>query len=1217
MPKQVVPPKKLQREEELTGIARQRRATLRKREESKIKQVLKDIPSGGGGIPQRRKFGSGQGGTRAFNLAGARFAREEKAGRIQKAKLIAIIESTRKGRAITNAELNQIASDLASESVTSAEIQRELQKIKPTLELIERNREGIVSDVSTAQQGLQRTARTFFSRPEIRKKKKRIVIGKRPARIVPPRRGEIRPGEKFPLAKRGIPIPLFIPKEKPKPFPLAKRGIPIPLFIPKEKPKEKRFITQFIPALAVKPEEVIKKTLFEKPLPEFISGLPKVKPKIAKEIREEVIQPLPPIAKRVTKGVKFVTDPFGVAPFAKEKIVKPLIEKAKPFISQLGFRGARFTRVEDDYLQLYSRLLEKNTQKLFKKKVAEAKRKNIPVDQVQIIEQEAKQIEIQTRNQTIKRFNKEQQRALVATVIGQEVALGLSAVAVFVALRTPVSLQILGPVVPAIETAAVVTTIPTIGKGIEKVVTEFPVTPPGAPREILVAKEFGVFAPALFLPKIRKTKISKFFQREKFILDLPPKAQPFVRGVIDPAARQIGITQPIRKQFYQIKPEELSQEEWRTLVKTISEKYPGTVVFGSVAQEIFIPGSKPKDVDLAFVSVAERQQFNRDYIRALNRKAGREVVKKKGEKIVRTDTGKTVLDVKTIDRLRPKEGLPLVKGAEATILPPGFTFVKTAKGLRIKTITPGEQVARKGLGVTSVIFEGKKGRKRIKDIPAFIRGLESQAKQLAGKGERQTGILKDLNLRAAARLQREAEFLRSPGFRSFVKELHPGVEIPPAPPRILRKPIFVKGELPFQIRESVEQIEFKRKVLFLEDITGFFEPKKGIGLDVLQFGKGKRATLIHEKTHELTSRDLRGFSRKREARFEKDFSKLVKKTGRGKGQIKTIKQFYPRNQWDDELAARYAESFSEELTKPTTSLGRFVSKSWKKEFTKLERQQIVEGKVAAIELLQKINRDRTNRIIGREPSPLPLGVTRAPSVLPRVAPGLGLPSVFAPTRLPPTQVPRARPSRIPSVFGPPSRIPSKIPPSKIPSLVPPPTKVPPSIVPTPDITRLPTPSRFPGAPTPSRLLTPFRPRVPPPTRPLLRPRRLDRQPGFIAQAREIKRRPGGKVIEQDFVNLNKKPLSRNDALSLMARAVDQSAAATGRVVPTQRPAQQQNFDSYWQSNRGKFRRPMRKGKVISQNKFIERRAFRIDHPNEIAQITVKGWQAQRKRGRIF
>lgn len=133
------------------------------------------------------------------------------------------------------------------------------------------------------------------------------------------------------------------------------------------------------------------------------------------------------------------------------------------------------------------------------------------------------------------------------------------------------------------------------------------------------------------------------------------------------------------------------------------------------------------------------------------------------------------------------------------------------------------------------------------------------------------------------------------------------------------------------------------------------------------------------------------------------------------------------------------------------------------------------------------------------------------------------------------------------------------------------------------------------------------------TRPIIQP---PQTPTSVYPARggKKKRRGEGYVVRAKergkYITLNKKPLNYEAALSLGARAVDNSAAASFMVRRDKRKRPvTSRVDPYYGLNRYKFRQSKRGGSVV------EKRRYRIDTPGEVRKITVKGWMAQRRKKR--
>jgi len=97
---------------------------------------------------------------------------------------------------------------------------------------------------------------------------------------------------------------------------------------------------------------------------------------------------------------------------------------------------------------------------------------------------------------------------------------------------------------------------------------------------------------------------------------------------------------------------------------------------------------------------------------------------------------------------------------------------------------------------------------------------------------------------------------------------------------------------------------------------------------------------------------------------------------------------------------------------------------------------------------------------------------------------------------------------------------------------------------------------------------------------------------------------GKKFKEGKFIKVNKKPLSLRNAQALMAMALDNSAAASGRVVPVDAMAQEPRINLIpFESLQHKF---YKKGDV-----FIEKTKHRIDTPGEVKGISALGWYADK------
>ncbi len=103
------------------------------------------------------------------------------------------------------------------------------------------------------------------------------------------------------------------------------------------------------------------------------------------------------------------------------------------------------------------------------------------------------------------------------------------------------------------------------------------------------------------------------------------------------------------------------------------------------------------------------------------------------------------------------------------------------------------------------------------------------------------------------------------------------------------------------------------------------------------------------------------------------------------------------------------------------------------------------------------------------------------------------------------------------------------------------------------------------------------------------------------------------VGETQYKKINKKPQTLASALSTMAKKVDQTLSARGRVIRTKQKVDkkgkkipiQDTKDNYFQNNRTKFRRFRQRGGArtpLQSGEYIERQNFRLDTRGERKQI---------------
>ena len=267
--------------------------------------------------------------------------------------------------------------------------------------------------------------------------------------------------------------------------------------------------------------------------------------------------------------------------------------------------------------------------------------------------------------------------------------------------------------------------------------------------------------------------------------------------------------------------------------------------------------------------------------------------------------------------------------------------------------------------------------------------------------------------------------------------------------------------------------------------------------------------------------------------------------------------------------------------------------------------------------------------------PIGVGLGYAPSTIPTKLPSY-IPSVkidvppyvasYKPSDYVPGYVPTKAPPYVPTPTPPyvstyePPYVPTKAPPY-VSTYEPPyvPTKAPP-YVPTPSPPYIPTymPPYVPTTTPPYK--PPYAPGYTPTTIPPLPPppkKKILYLPdttyelfghtlgqGYHVYVKERHYIKGKKVKEGKMIRLSKRPLSRMDALSLGGMAIDNSAAATFEIKPTNAMAQEsliklKPFDKF----QDKF--------YMKDSKYIEKRENRIDTKGEVKGISALGWYAEK------
>jgi len=114
------------------------------------------------------------------------------------------------------------------------------------------------------------------------------------------------------------------------------------------------------------------------------------------------------------------------------------------------------------------------------------------------------------------------------------------------------------------------------------------------------------------------------------------------------------------------------------------------------------------------------------------------------------------------------------------------------------------------------------------------------------------------------------------------------------------------------------------------------------------------------------------------------------------------------------------------------------------------------------------------------------------------------------------------------------------------------------------------------------------------------------EPGYHVMVKDRMYVSGKKKHSERFFKLNKRPLSRSDAMSLGGSAVNESAAATFYIKPANKKAVSPRVPvTSWNMLSDMFYK--------RNDRFIERTSFRINTPGEIREISARGWYADRKK----
>jgi len=127
-------------------------------------------------------------------------------------------------------------------------------------------------------------------------------------------------------------------------------------------------------------------------------------------------------------------------------------------------------------------------------------------------------------------------------------------------------------------------------------------------------------------------------------------------------------------------------------------------------------------------------------------------------------------------------------------------------------------------------------------------------------------------------------------------------------------------------------------------------------------------------------------------------------------------------------------------------------------------------------------------------------------------------------------------------------------------------------------------------------------------------RRKAYQPGYHAYVKK----DATKKAKARYVKVTPNPMTKNQALGIGALVTDTTVSRTFKVKKAHKPAVPTRlYDFTWSQKRHKFRKPIQKGsKKIVSPRWIEKTTHAIDSPGEFQGITVEGWLAQQRKGKM-
>jgi len=112
--------------------------------------------------------------------------------------------------------------------------------------------------------------------------------------------------------------------------------------------------------------------------------------------------------------------------------------------------------------------------------------------------------------------------------------------------------------------------------------------------------------------------------------------------------------------------------------------------------------------------------------------------------------------------------------------------------------------------------------------------------------------------------------------------------------------------------------------------------------------------------------------------------------------------------------------------------------------------------------------------------------------------------------------------------------------------------------------------------------------------------------GYNVKIKERHIVKGKKIQEPRFIRVNKRPLSLRNAEALRGMILDNSAAASGKIVPVNAMAREPSIDlKPFEDISHKF--------YMKDDILIEKRKHRIDTKGEVKGISALGWYAERSK----